>query len=153
MLFLTHIQKIENSIEELDVNQLSNDYENFIVICLQDEDTRFNKRMELFAGADKNNYYILTNNKNVRLEIKTIFDTYNLHKKININKNFIIVKNLKSSLLTSDDDSAYLIELNNSKEVMECLDSLDKEQQIHNSFKFIGNTFFQHLLKQLPKLK
>lgn len=147
MLF-THLQKIEKSFsEEIDFNKLS-DYENLILIAINEQNTH----LKIFCGGDKKNLYAIFDNKEVRKEIADLFNNYNyLNKEINPENNFIIYVSLESHFLTSHETNATVIDVNSAKEVLNVLEDFQRQNSIHDTFKKISINVLKNLWKLVQK--
>lgn len=147
MLF-THLEEIESSFsKELDFNKLSN-YKNLILIAINQQ----NSILKMKCGADKDNLYLIFNNKDVKKEVADEFNNNNhLNEKIDSNKNFIIFVSLEKHLLTSHDTNATVIHVKDITEVLKILDDFEKQNILHNSWKRVKVGILKFLWKYVQK--
>ncbi len=143
MLF-THLEEIESSFsKELDFNTLS-DYKNLILIAISEQASI----LKMHCGADKDNLYLIFNNKDVRKEVADLFNKNNhLNEKVNQNKDFIIFVSLEKHLLTSYDTNATVIHIKDTIEILKILNDFKNQNIIHTAFKKVSIDIFKTLWK------
>ncbi|WP_321470914.1 hypothetical protein [Halarcobacter sp.] len=148
MLF-TQLEEIESSFaKEFDFNKLGNNYKNLILIAISEQTSI----LKMNCGADKDNLYLIFNNKDVRKEVADLFNNNNhLNEKINQSKNFIIFVSLEKNLLTSYDTNATVMHVKDITEVLKILDDFKNQNIIHSAWKKVSTNIFGFLWKLIQK--